>query len=158
MKDATPVYVGNLPTNIKRVKLVKLLKKYGKILSIRFRTNTGKSFYKKSQIEKVPHLIAFVYFDSREAAEASVQSNGEQLGDNVITVDIDYKDKSAQIKPQNTVVIGNLKYGKWNCLQNHQSKFDKIKFFPQFQRLPIMFYAMHSNAVVKLKMFAQFRH
>lgn len=130
LKDATPVYVGNLPTNIKRLKLVKLLKPFGKILSIRFRTNTGKSFYKKSQIGKVPHLIAFVYFETREAAEASVQANGTTIGDNVITVDLDHKDKSAIIKPQNTVVVGNLKYGKLNSqakyVNRFQAKFHEI--------------------------------
>lgn len=110
LKDATPVYVGNLPVNIKRVKLLKLFKKFGKILSIRFRTNTGKSFYKKSQVEKVPYLIAFVYFDTREAAEASVECNGTKIGDNVISVDVDHKENKV-IKPQTTVVVGNLKFG-----------------------------------------------
>lgn len=111
LKDATPVFVGNLPTNIKRVKLVKLFKKYGKVLSIRFRTNKGKPYYKKSQLDKVPHVIAFVYLDSRAAAEASLERNGHTIGENVISVDLDSKDKTV-VKPHNTVVIGNLKYGK----------------------------------------------
>lgn len=107
-----PVFVGNLPTNIKRLKLVKLFKKFGKVVSIRFRTNTGKSFLRKKQLEKVPHLIAFVYFDTREAAEASVAVNGEKIGENFITVDLDSKEKATNVKPQNTVVVGNLRYGK----------------------------------------------
>lgn len=124
LKDAVPVFVGNLPTNIKRLKLVKKFKKFGEILSIRFRTNTGKSFLRKAQIEKAPFLIAFIYFDSRAAAEASLVLNGEKIGDNVITVDIDSKDKAVK-NPQHTVVIGNLKYGEchlfaiWCRKQNH---------------------------------------
>lgn len=112
LKTAVPVFVGNLPVNVKRIKLLKMFKKFGTILSIRFRTNTGKSFLRKAQLEKVPHLIAFLYFDTREAAEASVALNGEKIGDNVITVDLDSKEKAANIKPQNTVVVGNLRYGK----------------------------------------------
>lgn len=90
-----------------------MFKKFGKVLSIRFRTNTGKSFYKKSQLTKAPHLIAFLYFDTREAAEASLVLNGEKLGENVITVDLDANEKAADIKPNQTVVVGNLKYGEF---------------------------------------------
>lgn len=75
------------------------------------RTNKGKSFLRKAQINKVPHLIAFIYFETREAAEAAVALDGEKIGDNVITVNLDSKQK--EIKPQNTVVVGNLKYGKF---------------------------------------------
>lgn len=107
-----PVFVGNLPVNIKRLKLLKMFKKFGKVLSIRFRTNTGKSFLRKAQLGKVPHLIAFIYFETHESAEASVVLSGEKIGDNVITVDVDSKEKIANIKPQNTVVVGNLRYGK----------------------------------------------
>lgn len=113
LKNAVPIYVGNLPKNIKRLKLVKMFKKFGKILSIRFRTNSGKSFFKKAQVAKAPFLIAFIFFETREAAEASLVCNGTQIGDNVITVDLD-ADKRVEVKhpPKNTVVVGNLKYGK----------------------------------------------
>lgn len=57
-------------------------------------------------------MIAFIYFDTRAAAEASVALNGEKIGENFITVDVDSKEKAANVKPQNTVVVGNLKYGK----------------------------------------------
>lgn len=111
LKNAVPIFVGNLPTNIKRLRLVKMFKKFGKVLSIRLRTNTGKSFLRKAQIGKVPFLIAFIYFESREAAEASLALNGETIGENAITVDLDAKDRAIK-DPQNTVVVGNLKYGK----------------------------------------------
>lgn len=116
LKDAIPVFVGNLPTNIKRLKVLKMFKKFGKVLSIRFRTNSGKSFLRKAQISKAPFLIAFVYFDSLEAAKSSLILNGEKVGENSITVDLDTK--SEEKDPQNTVVVGNLKYGK--CCRNKQ--------------------------------------
>lgn len=113
LKNAVPVYVGNLPNNIKRLKLVKLFKQYGKIISIRLRTNSGKGFLKKSQAKNAPFLIAFIYFETREAAEASLACNGTQIGDNTIHVDLDADKRVEQNRqPQlNTVVVGNLKYG-----------------------------------------------
>lgn len=110
LKDAVPVYVGNLPTNVKHLKLTKMFKKFGKVLSIRIRTNKGKTFLRKSQISKVPHLIAFIYFATLEEAQAAVVLDGEKIGDNHITVNLDTKEKSNNSK--NTVVVGNLKYGK----------------------------------------------
>lgn len=80
-------------------------------MSIRFRTNKGKPYYKKSQLDKIPFIIAFVFFDSPEAAKASLERSGTTIGEHIITVDMDTKEKH-QIKPQQTVVIGNLKYGK----------------------------------------------
>lgn len=119
MKAAVPVFVGNLPTNVKRLKLVKMFKKFGAVLSIRFRTNTGKTFLRKAQIGKTPFLIAFIYFDSREAAEASLVLNGEKVGENVISVDLDFKEKAVK-DPQNTVMVGNLKYGKFEKFNDMQ--------------------------------------
>lgn len=107
------MYVGNLPNNIKRLKLVKLFKKFGEVLTIRFRTNAGKSFFKKSEVKKAPFLIAFIYFKTREQAEASLSLNGTQIGDNVISVDIDAEKRVEDNHSQaNTVVVGNLKFGK----------------------------------------------
>lgn len=108
LKNAVPVFVGNLPLNIKQLKLRKKFKKFGNILSIRLRTNTGKSFLRKAQISKVPHLIAFIYFETREAAEASLVLNGEKFGDNAINVNMFSKEEKTE--STNTVVVGNLKY------------------------------------------------
>lgn len=108
LKNAVPIFVGNLPTNIKQIKLRKKFSKFGNILSIRLRTNTGKSFLRKAQIAKVPHLIAFIYFETREAAEAALALNGEKIGDNSINVNM--YSKREKTESANTVVVGNLKY------------------------------------------------
>lgn len=124
MKNAVPIYVGNLPNNIKRLKLVKLFRKFGKILAIRFRSNAGKSLFKTSLIKKAPFVIAFIYFDTREAAEASLTLNGTQVGDNVIVVDLDENKREKFSQPQqNTVVVGNLKYGKYIKLYTVKDSF-----------------------------------
>lgn len=73
------------------------------------------SLFKTSQIKKAPFIIAFIYFETREAAEASLALNGTQIGENVIVVDLDSNKREKFKQPQpNTVVVGNLKYGKCN--------------------------------------------
>lgn len=64
-------------------------------------------------------MIAFLYFESPEAAEASLVLNGEKFGDNSITVDLDSEDRTAEVKPHQTIVVGNLKYGEvfFSCLK-----------------------------------------
>lgn len=82
-------------------------------MSIRFRTNAGKTFFKKSEVKKAPFLIAFVYFKTREEAEASLALNGTEIGDHKISVDLDAERRVEDNHSQaNTVVVGNLKYGK----------------------------------------------
>lgn len=164
-----PVYVGNLPNNIKRLKLVRLFKKYGNILSIRFRTNSGKRFMKKAQVKSAPFLIAFIYFETREAAEASVACNGTQIGDNVIHVDLDAEKRVEENhNPQsNTVVVGNLKYGMvhFDLLLFGFSNRIFCKpfliythwFCGELQPLHMKFCKKHSNAVVKSTIFARCR-
>lgn len=111
MKNATPIFVANLPVNTKRKPLLNLFKKFGKILAVRFRTNAGKSFVRKEQLKNVPFLIAFIYFENRESAENSLVMNNETFKDNVIRVDLDV-DITEKIVAKNTIVVGNLKYGK----------------------------------------------
>lgn len=99
--------------NIKHKKLLTLFKPFGKVLSIRVRTNTGKSFLRKAQIKKAPFLIAFIYFEKREAAEASLSLNGQKLNENIIKVDMDGVELMNRIDPKTTVVVGNLKFGRF---------------------------------------------
>lgn len=86
------------------------------MLAIRFRTNTGQSYLKRAQLKGVPFVIAFIYFDTLEAAKASLVMNNETFHDNKISVDLDLKDITNKVKPKSTILVGNLKYGKQYCL------------------------------------------
>lgn len=112
MKNAFPIYVGNLPVNIKKKRIIKLFQSCGKILTVRLRTNTGKNFMKREQLKKVPFIVAFVYFATEEAAEASLKLTGEKIGEHIIYVDrdLDEKDKKSKINVKTTIFVGNLKY------------------------------------------------
>lgn len=111
------VFVGNLPLNIKRKKLLKLFEPFGKVLGIRFRKSNGGRFYKKSQITG-QSLIAFVDFESIKEATASVAVNGANIGDNVIRVNLQATAKKNGTEPaafdgKRTVFVGNLAYSKF---------------------------------------------
>lgn len=111
MKNAFPVYVGNLPTNTKKKRVLKLFQPCGDVLAVRFRTNKGTKFMKPEQLKKVPFIVAFVYFSTEEAAISSLKLSGQKIGENIIYVDrdLDKKDKSKR-NPKTTIFVGNLKY------------------------------------------------
>lgn len=67
---------------------------------------------RKEQLKNVPYLIAFAYFAKREAAETCLSLDGSEYKGRTIRVDLD-NDLSEKVAPKNTVVVGNLKYGKY---------------------------------------------
>ncbi|XP_037027956.1 RNA-binding protein 34-like isoform X2 [Bradysia coprophila] len=113
-EDKTPsisVFVGNLPLNTKRGKLLKLFSKFGKVKSIRFRLSNGVKFFKSQSKVTSPNVIAFVDFESEEDATSSLVLNGEKIKDNVIRVNMQSKAKSTDsFDGKRTVFVGNLKY------------------------------------------------
>lgn len=112
LKNAFPIYVGNLPNNIKKKRVLNAFKKFGTVLSIRFRTNNGKQINKKVKLDKVPFIIAFVYFKDQESAQKSLTMNGQKIGESIIKVDADLKESSPNYNPKCTIFVGNLKFGK----------------------------------------------
>lgn len=112
LKNAFPVYVGNLPTNVKKKRIIKLFQPFGEVLAVRLRTNMGRKFMKREQLKKVPFVVAFVYLPSEKAAVASLKLTGEKVGDNIIYVDrdLDKKNDKSRVNVKTTIFVGNLKY------------------------------------------------
>lgn len=114
--DKTPsvsVFVGNLPINTKRGKILKLFSKFGKVKSIRFRLSNGNKFFKSQSKVTAPNVIAFVDYESVDDATASLVLNGEKLKDNVLRVNLQSNAKKADsFDGKRTVFVGNLKYCK----------------------------------------------
>lgn len=114
LRTAVPVFVGNLPLNITKKEIKQMFKKFGKVILVCFRANTGQEFGEctESQLLEMPNSIAFVHLNTRDAAKASLALNGKKVGDKFITVDLDFEDKLANLapnmKPENTVVVTNL--------------------------------------------------
>lgn len=120
--DKTPsisVFVGNLPLNTKRGKILKLFSKFGKVKSIRFRLSNGVKFFKSQSKITSPNVIAFVDYEAEEDAKASLVLNGEKIKDNVIRVNLQANAKSADsFDGKRTVFVGNLKYCKYDKLSH----------------------------------------
>lgn len=160
LKNAFPVYVGNLPTNVKKKRILKMFQPCGKILALRLRTNIGKNFMKREQIKKVPFLVAFVYFATEKAAEDSLKLTGEKIGDNVIYVDrdLDKKDEKSKVNAKTTIFIGNLKYRQYiQIIYILREMFLWLSFFfvfPILQQKPRMLtFKIRSNVAEKLNTF-----
>lgn len=91
-------------------------KGFGKVISIRVRTNKGLLMPKRaSQKKGIPSLIAFIYFDTREAAEASLALNGKKIGKRIITVDLNFEEKVAHLE-------ANMKKKKKNAQSRSAEK------------------------------------
>lgn len=103
------VFVGNLPSNTKRVQLVKLFKPHTSVLRIRFRQPNGSQMF-KVKANTLPSLIAFVDVENQECADAAVLAlNQTSFKGRFLRVNCDSGMTAGSEK--RTVFIGNLTYG-----------------------------------------------
>ncbi|EDW24191.1 GL23520 [Drosophila persimilis] len=115
-QEAATVFVGNLPINTKRVQLVRLLKPYGNVKSIRLRTAGGKQLFKHKQRKGAGSLNAYVVLDSAEIAERALALNGTEFKENHLRVTPAAKSESGDDKgpkdadAKRTIFVGSLKY------------------------------------------------
>ncbi|XP_037951067.1 nucleolar protein 12-like [Teleopsis dalmanni] len=106
--NASTVFVGNLPTNSKRIQIARLFENYKPVHSIRIRTANGKALFKHKVRKNAPSLIAYVVLSSVENAQKSLELNGTTFKDNHIRVTLADNKQGNDIK--RTVFVGNLKY------------------------------------------------
>ncbi|TDG50045.1 hypothetical protein AWZ03_003555 [Drosophila navojoa] len=118
--EAATIFIGNLPINTKRVQLVRLLKPFGTVHSIRFRTAGGKKIFKVKQRKTAGSLNAYVVLDNPEIAQKALTLNGTEFKENHLRVTPAAKfgkvngvgngEASSDADVKRTVFIGNLKY------------------------------------------------
>ncbi|XP_022212479.1 RNA-binding protein 34 [Drosophila obscura] len=115
-QEAATIFVGNLPINTKRVQLVRLLKPYGNVKSIRLRTAGGKQLFKHKQRKGAGSLNAYVVLDSAYIAEKALALNGTEFKENHLRVTPAAKSGGGDDNlPQDadakrTIFVGSLKY------------------------------------------------
>jgi nucleolar protein 12 len=110
------VFVGNLPTTIKKKDLSKIFKSYGKIEAVRLRGAAPKSFNiskKHSVIKKKFHpdktnINAYVRFSSKLEAEGALGANGVIQDGFHIRVDLATPTKKHDNK--RSIFVGNLPF------------------------------------------------
>lgn len=76
LKNATPIFVSNIPLHMTRTRLRKVFGEFGSILDV--------------IISRIRHeyLVAQIFFQSYEEAKASLSMNGKMILPNVIQVDL----------------------------------------------------------------------
>uniref|UniRef100_A0A336KW11 CSON000369 protein n=1 Tax=Culicoides sonorensis TaxID=179676 RepID=A0A336KW11_CULSO len=107
------IFIGNLPTNTKLKQLKQFYNKFGEIISLRFRSETGKKVLNKSDRKKYGSLNAYVVFKDREMAEKATSTNGEKFKENHIRCNlvVDKQDKFNQnLNSKSTVFVGNITF------------------------------------------------
>lgn len=102
------IFIGNLPPTTNVHSIHKLFKKYGPILSVRFRTNTGEHV-KRKKSNKVVALNCYVRFVKKEHMTKACEMNGHMVGENPIRVTP--QDVKPLGSPNSTIFVGNLRAG-----------------------------------------------
>lgn len=105
--------MGNLPTNTKLKALKQFYNKFGEIISLRFRSETGKKVLNKSDRKKYSSLNAYVVFKDVESARNAVSTNGEKFKENHIRCNlvVDKQEKFSQnLNTKSTIFIGNIAF------------------------------------------------
>lgn len=100
------VFVGNLPTTMKKSAMKTLFKPYGHVQTIRFRTSDGVSLFKKKDRKEAKALICYVRFSSKEEAQAACVMNGQTVEGNRIRVSLHSQKHQGHVA--STVFVGNI--------------------------------------------------
>lgn len=97
MKAAFPVFVSNLPTFTSRTKITRTFSVFGKIVSVRLRTNEGRQFMNIKEKNSCPFLTAWVFFNEQAAALAACEKlSGHKIAQNEIQVEVKQPDEDQE--------------------------------------------------------------
>lgn len=105
------VFVGNLPSNIKRDRIVKLFAPHAKVGAVRFRRNDGGQLF-NVKTATLQSIIAFVDVPTEAAAAVACEAlNGTEVGGHVLRVNLQRNAKTAEkMDEKRTICVGNLAY------------------------------------------------
>lgn len=99
--------MGNLPINTKEKQLKTYFEAFGKVKSVRLRSQSGKVIFKKALIAKDPFITAFVVFEEQQFAEAAVEKCDKKFKERRLRVTLAGQKKGINRK---TLFVGNLAY------------------------------------------------
>jgi len=114
--EARTVFVGNLPSSVKKQTVLKLFSKLGKVETVRFRsaarpdlkTTKKVAVIKQKFHDERSNINAYVRMSTIEEAEAACSLNNSILDTHTIRVDMALKDKIHDNKK--SVFLGNLDF------------------------------------------------
>jgi nucleolar protein 12 len=120
-KNQKTIFIGNLPTKIMEKPETKLLKqefqKYGKLLSIRYRSIAfnmklprKQAFIQKKFHENRDSVNAYLVYSSAEEAKSALEMNGKLFMSRHIRVDFVETKAQKQRDSQRCIFVGNLAF------------------------------------------------
>ncbi|KAL3873562.1 hypothetical protein ACJMK2_036661 [Sinanodonta woodiana] len=128
IKDTDPrtIFIGNLPLSVTKKKLLKLFKKYGDIETIRYRClppADPKIPKKVVAIKKDFHsqrhnCVAYICFTTKEGAVKALESNGMQVED--LHIHVDLASQSKDKDKNRSIFVGNIPFDiEEEAIRNH---------------------------------------
>lgn len=110
-KNGVSIFIGNLPSNIKRERILKLVAPHAKAGAVRFRRNDGGQLF-NVKTATLQSIIAFVDVPTEAAALAVCEAlNGTEVGGHVLRVNLQRNAKTAEtMDEKRTICVGNLSY------------------------------------------------
>lgn len=100
------IFIGNLPNTVKKSTMKSRFKKYGNILTLRFRSNDGVTLFKKKDRKNAKALICYIRFETKAEAQAACAMNGELFEGNRIRVTMHMQKQMGHAS--STVFVGNI--------------------------------------------------
>ncbi|KAK3580373.1 hypothetical protein CHS0354_001488 [Potamilus streckersoni] len=136
IKDTDPrtIFIGNLPLSVTKKKLMKLFKKYGEIENIRYRClppadpNIPKKVVaiKKDFHSQRHNCVAYICFTTKEGAQKALESNGMQVED--LHIHVDLASQSTEKDKNRSIFVGNVPFDiEEEALRNHFHDCGKIE-------------------------------
>lgn len=100
------IFIGNLPNTVKKSTMKSLFNQYGKILTIRFRSNDGITLFKKKDRKEAKALNCYIRFETKPEAQAACAMNGQLVEGNRIRVTMHMQKQMGHAS--STVFVGNI--------------------------------------------------
>lgn len=105
------VFCGNIPNEngVNQTTVKNLFAQYGKIKTIRMRSETGNILFSKKNKKSCTSFNAYIVFENIEDAKKSMQLNGYKLKDNHLRVNM-ANDKTKAFQSKGSIFVGNLPF------------------------------------------------
>lgn len=105
------VFCGNIPneTGVNQTTVKNLFAQYGKIKTVRMRSETGNVLFSKKNKKSCSSFNAYIVFENIEDAKKSIQLNGCKLKESHLRVNM-ANDKTRAFQSKGTIFVGNIPF------------------------------------------------
>ncbi|KAK5644458.1 hypothetical protein RI129_005758 [Pyrocoelia pectoralis] len=133
-ENSRTLFVGNVGISVKKIHLLKLFKRFGKVQSVRLRgitpgdprTTKRLAAIKQSFHPKRTSCCSYVVFENRDDALSACSLNGTKFKDHTLRVQI--CDDNTELEPSKAIFIGNIAFdAEENDLWNTFEPYGKIE-------------------------------